>query len=183
MKHAGILLIGLLLVSGACRSKHKIIVEKVQLSDEKVDTPPPPGPIEKHLDSARPKPPTHLHDTTRVSGNFILFLRPDDKRFEAETADDAENGMMEGDADFGVGISGTQDSVKGNQKYKGIRVVLSTNRYIQILDCKGGPLTIDRDTVNYGYILSGAGMAVLTTYNEVHSGNYLQELDEYFALR
>ena len=72
-------------------------------------------------------------------------------------------------ADFGVGITNTRDSVSKNNKYKDIKVLVSTNRYICIKDCKDSPLIIDRDTVNYGYILSRQGHAIATSYNSVHS--------------
>lgn len=186
MKQAGLLLIGLLYLGAACRSasdKRKIIVENIRDSEVIADTPPSPDPLEKNRDVAGPKHPTHLRDTMSVSGNFILFLRPDDKRFEAETGADAENGMMEADADFGAGITVTTEILKDNPDYKGIRVLVSMRRYIHILDCKGGPLMIDRDTVNYGYIISGIGMPVSAKYNDIHSGNYIQEINEYFALR
>ena len=122
---------------------------------------------------------THLRDTTFAAGNFILFLRPDDARY-AELNNDPDNGAGEGDADFRVGITNTQDSVSKNNKYKDIKVLVSPNRYICIKDYKDGPLIIDRDTVNYGYILSRQGHAIATAYNSVHSGDYLGEMDEYF---
>jgi hypothetical protein len=124
---------------------------------------------------------THLRDTTFVAGNFILFLRPDDARY-AELNNDPDNGAGEGDADFRVGISNTEDSVLKNSKYKDIKVLISTSRYICIKDCKDGPLVIDRDSVNCGYILSRQGHAIASSYNSVHSGDYLGELNEYFSM-
>jgi hypothetical protein len=127
-------------------------------------------------------PKTHLKDTTHAAGSFILFLRPDDARY-AELEKEGDEGLGESDADFGAGISGTEDSMKKNDRYKGIRVFSTSSRYICIADCKDGPLTIDRDSVNYGIILSGKGRPVAKTYNSVHSGDYLGELDDYFSLR
>lgn len=124
---------------------------------------------------------THLKDTCYAAGNFILFLRPDDSRY-AELEKTDEDGLGDGDADFAVGITATEDSLKQNDRYKGITLLISTNRYIRIEDCQGGPLTIDRDSVNYGYILSGKGRPIAKTYNSVHSGNYLEEIEEYFSL-
>jgi hypothetical protein len=43
-----------------------------------------------------------------------------------------------------------------------------------------GPLIIDRDTINCGYILSQKGRAIATAYNSVHSGDYLGEMGDYF---
>lgn len=122
---------------------------------------------------------THLEDTTYAAGSFILFLRPNDARY-AELDSLAEGEAGDGDADFGIGISGTQDSVKKNDRYKDIKVLTSTYRFISIADCKGGPLIIDRDSVSYGYIISAKGRPTAKTYNEVRSGNYLGEIEEYF---
>jgi hypothetical protein len=124
---------------------------------------------------------THLRDTTYAAGSFILFLRPDDARY-AELEKEAEGDVGEGDADFGAGISGTQDSLKTNDRYKDIKVLTSTSRFICISDCKNGPLIIDRDSVSYGFILSTKGRPIAKTYNSVHSGDYLGEIDEYFSL-
>ena len=122
---------------------------------------------------------THLKDTIYVAGNFILFLRMDDNRYaELEKASEDEVGDVDGD--FGAGISGTEDSVKKNDRYKDIKILASTKRYVCIKDCKDGPLIIDRDTVNYGFILSATGRPIAKTYNSVHSGDYLGELDDYF---
>lgn len=127
-------------------------------------------------------PETHLHDTTTVSGNFILFLRPDSLRFQSYTLDD-HSGIYETDSDFGFGITSTQDSLPKYKKYKNIQAVVSTNRYIIIKDCKSCPLTIDRDTIDYGIILSGKGREIKSTYEFVHSGDYLQEINEYFKIK
>ena len=124
---------------------------------------------------------THLRDTTYAAGSFILFLRPDDSRY-AELEKEAENEGEDGDADFGAGISGTQDSLKKNDRYKDIKVLISANRFICISDCKDGPLIIDRDSVSYGFILSAKGRPIAKTYNSVHSGDFLEEIDEYFSL-
>jgi hypothetical protein len=93
---------------------------------------------------------------------------------------DPDSGADEGEADFGVGISNTEDSVSKNNKYKDIKVLVSSSRYICIKDCKNGPLIIDRDTINCGYILSQKGRAIATAYNSVHSGDYLGEMGDYF---
>ena len=124
---------------------------------------------------------THLRDTTYAAGSFILFLRPDDDRY-AELEKQAEDEVGDADSDFGVGINGTQDSLKSNDRYKDIQVLISPSRYICIRDCKDGPLIIDRDSVSYGFILSEKGKAISKTYNSVHSGNYIGEIEEYFSL-
>lgn len=126
---------------------------------------------------------THLMDTTFASGNFILFLRPDSLRFESLSKDETEaDHLLEADGDFGFGINATMDSIPKNDKYKKVKVFISTERYILIRDCKGGPLLIDRDSIDYGVILSGTGKSIKTDYNDVHSLDYLGEIDEYFSL-
>jgi hypothetical protein len=124
------------------------------------------------------KPKTHLHDTTYVEGSFILFLCPDDSRY-AELESISED-VGTGDSDFGIGISNTLDSLKQNPQYSNIKGLVSTHRYINIKDCIGGPLVIDRDTVNYGFIMSAKGKHIDSDLNSVHSGHYCGEIDSYF---
>jgi hypothetical protein len=123
---------------------------------------------------------THLHDTTVLNDSFLLFLRPDDARFESF---DPDSGIGDADSDFGVAISNTTDSISKNSKYKDIKVIVSTNRFITIKDCIACPLTIDRDSINYGIILSSKNREIKTTYGEVHSGDYLQDVNEYFGIK
>jgi len=84
----------------------------------------------------KPQPQAHLntdrHDTSFVEGSLILFLRPNDARY-AEL-DSTSDEIGEGDADFGVGINSTLDSLKSNTQYKDIKGLVSTNRYIKIKD-------------------------------------------------
>jgi hypothetical protein len=122
---------------------------------------------------------THLRDTLSLSGNFMLFLRPNDERFKELNANEEEGGG-DADADFGVGIANTQDTISKNSKYTGIKVKTTDKRYISINDCEHCPLVIDRDSVDYGYILSGKGKKIATTYNSVHSGDYMGEINDYF---
>jgi hypothetical protein len=122
---------------------------------------------------------THLKDTTYASGNFILFLQPDDARY-VELDKGSEGNAGDADSDFGVGINATQDSLKKSDRYKNIKVLTSAHRYIFIKDCKDCPLIIDRDSVNYGFIISVNGKTISKSYNSVHGGDYLGELDEYF---
>jgi len=122
---------------------------------------------------------THLHDTTILSGSFILFLRPDSARFESY---DEDSGIYDADADFGVAITNSMDGISKNKKYHNLKALISTNRFIIIKDCKTCPLTIDRDTIDYGVILSAKNKPVRTTYGQVHSGDYLQDVNEYFSI-
>lgn len=129
---------------------------------------------------AKPVEASHLKDTITMEGNFILFLQPDSARF-ASLED--EPGIYDGDSDFGVGISNTITGLSKSKNLNTISARTSDKRFINIRDCMECPVIIDRDTVNYGFILSGKGRSLQTKYNEVHSGDYLQEIKEYFNLK
>jgi hypothetical protein len=118
---------------------------------------------------------THLKDTMTLSGRFILFLTPDSARFESLKD---KPGIYDVDSDFGVGMANTIDTIR----YKNIFVHITDKRFIQIKDCADCPILIDRDTVNYGVVLSSYGNKLDTRYNEVHSGDYKQLVDEYFQI-
>lgn len=121
----------------------------------------------------------HLQDTITISGDYVLFLRPDSIRFE-NLADEEEN-IYDADSDFGFGISATTDSISKNKKYNNIHTSVSEKRFILIKDCKDCPQTIDRDTINYGVLLTSKGKEVRLQTN-LHSGNYLQDVDDYFSV-
>jgi hypothetical protein len=124
---------------------------------------------------------THLTDTIRISGDFVLFLRPDSIRFE-EYAMDSESGIYEADSDFGVAISATMDGLYGHKKYKRLQTDVTEKRYILIEDCKNAPLIIDRDTTDFGLIMTSKGKAIkIITF--LHSGDYLSDVDEYFDVK
>jgi hypothetical protein len=125
-------------------------------------------------------PSTHLRDTISVSGNFILFLLPDSARFESY---DEDSGIYDADSDFGVGIANTLDTLQKNKKYKNIKGLSTLRRFIIIEDCLTCPKILDRDSVNYGVILSSKGKEIKKTYNQVHSGDYLQDVDDYFNVK
>ncbi len=125
---------------------------------------------------------THLQDTTIVSGNFILFLRPDNARFDSY-AKEPDGGIYEADSDFGFGLQATIDTISKNRIYKSIKVIVSTDRYIIIKDCKAGPITIDRDTIDYGIILSSKDKEIMTGYNQIHSMDYTQEINDFFHIK
>jgi hypothetical protein len=121
---------------------------------------------------------THLRDTVTISGNVILFLRPDDARFNSYVSAQ-EPGIYEVDSDFGAGISRTLDSIPKSNLYKDISASVTEKRYVVINDCEGCPITIDRDSVNYGFILSAAGKKHILS-RSVHSHAYIPEIEEYF---
>ena len=124
---------------------------------------------------------THLKDTSFIKGSYVLFLRPDDNTFESYAKDES-NGIYEIDSDFGFAIAATLDTMAKNKHYKNIKTDISTARYIVIQDCKNGPLVVDRDSINYGLILTRKGYAI-HTITFVHSGDYLAEVDAYFKVR
>jgi hypothetical protein len=125
-------------------------------------------------------PPTHLHDSTSISGNVILFLLPDSARFGSY---DEDSGINEADSDLGVGIAKTLDSLLKNKKYKNVKGLSTSRRFIIIEDCLTCPKILDRDSVNYGVILSSKGKKIKKMYNQVHSGDYLQDIDDYFNVK
>ena len=109
-----------------------------------------------------------------------MFLRPDSARFDHYKKGGDE--IYEADRDFGFGIAATMDSISNNIKYKNIRSAISASRFIVIKDCKSCPLTIDRDTINYGLILTAKNNEIkINTF--IHSGDYLYDIDEYFNIK
>jgi len=127
------------------------------------------------------KPQTHLRDTSFIKGSYVLFLRPDDITFESCAADE-NNGIYEIDSDFGFAMAATIEIMAKNKRYKNIKTDISTARYIVIQDCKNGPLVVDRDSINYGLIITRKGY-VIQTSAFVHSGDYLAEVDAYFKVK
>lgn len=122
---------------------------------------------------------THLVDTLKAEGSFILFLTPTEQRYNEMVNDSTGSG--DADSDFGDGIRNTLDSLKANSHYKDIQGLVSQQRYILIKDCKGGPIVLDRDTISYGVVLSAPGKAIDTTQlGEVHSGDYCGQIRQYF---
>ena len=124
---------------------------------------------------------THLKDTSFIKGSYVLFLRPDDIIFESYAKDES-NGIYEIDSDFGFAMAATMDTMAQNKRYINIKTDISIARYIVIQDCKNGPLVVDRDSINYGLIVTRKGYAIQTS-TFVHSGDYLAEVDAYFKVR
>ncbi|MFT3903268.1 MAG: hypothetical protein QM727_08840 [Niabella sp.] len=116
------------------------------------------------------------NDTEKISKNHVLFLRPDDRKFES--AKD-ESGIYEVDSDFGFAVQNAIDSLNFISKYKNINSSISTKRYIEIDDCKDCPQKIDRDTIWYGMILTAPGRDIKIVTG-VQTLNYLPAIDEYF---
>ena len=124
----------------------------------------------------------HLSDTVMFTGSWVIFLRPDSARFDFY-ANKVQQGIYDVDADFGFAISMAIDSIVGNKDFKGIKGMVSTKRYITMLDCKNGPVTIDRDTVNYGIILTGTDRLIKAEQNVYGGPHYIKVIRKYFGLK
>lgn len=124
----------------------------------------------------------HLQDTAMFKGSWIIFLRPDSARLDFYSKK-LESGIYKTDAEFGDAIAMTGDSVVGNASFKGIKGMVSTKRYITIVDCKECPVTIDRDTVNYGVILTATGKPLKAEQNVYDGPHYIKALKKYFGIK
>jgi hypothetical protein len=51
------------------------------------------------------------------------------------------------------------------------------------MDCKNGPVTIDRDTVNFGVILTGTAKDLKAEQNVYPGAHYLKLIRKYFGLK
>lgn len=125
---------------------------------------------------------TYLRDTATFSGDCIIFLRPDKSRYKSYAAVQKEI-INQVDSGFGMSIASTQSNMKLMKKYNPIKSFETIKRYIRLNDCAGCPSIIDRDTVDYGYILTGKNKIIQSEFNQVHAGNYLQEIDAFFGLK
>jgi hypothetical protein len=123
---------------------------------------------------------TNLHDTTLISGDFVLFLRPDSSRIEAY-ASNSEH-IYEADSDFGYAIFTTIDFINSARKYQHIKTGVSTNRYVFAEDCMSCPRLIDRNNMEYAVILISKGKEMLID-SSLHSGDYLQTVNHYFNIK
>jgi hypothetical protein len=124
----------------------------------------------------------HLADTTFVDGNHVTFLRPDDARYESY-AKDPKSHISDVDADFGANISTAIDTIIQNKKFKGISAIISSRRYIVVKDCITCPIIIDRDTINYGVILSGKGKELKIDQQVMGAQYYIGMVKDYFKVR
>lgn len=116
-----------------------------------------------------------LKDSIRIRGNSILILIPDSLRFNSYVEDGYE-GIYEVDSDFGFGVSGALDSFN----LKNVNEQVTDKRFIQIEDCNGCPLVIDRDTIDYGIILTGIDRDLKIEQYIFGQGYYLNLFNEYF---
>lgn len=115
-------------------------------------------------------------DLSVVEGNQILFIRPSEEKFELLKD---ENGIYEVDSDFGFGIQRTIDSLDLQGKYKHLKYEVVTDRFIEIKDCKNGPIKIDTDTLLYTTILTSPEKEI-KVIRMVNSMGYLSAIDDFF---
>lgn len=123
----------------------------------------------------------HLKDSILVEGNAVVFLVPDSIRFDVLNAD-PESGAVEVDSDHGFAIQQTVDSIQRDAAFKGITITVTHARYIGFPDCANCAPWMDRDTINYGYLMTGPGRKPLMMLNMVHGGDYIQEIVDFYAL-
>ena len=124
----------------------------------------------------------HLVDTTFIEGNHVTFLRPDDARYESYTRI-PKSGIETADAHFGDATNMAIDTIIKNKNFKHIQAIVSSRRYIVIKDCKNCPITIDRDTINYGVILSAKGKEIKFEQDIFPGEHYIGLVREYFNLK
>ncbi len=113
---------------------------------------------------------THLKDSIEVSGNSVIFLRPDSLRY-ASFLENGNDHIHEVDSDFGFRVSGALDSIEA----LGLNYDVTEKRYLKIFDCYQGPIVIDRDTINYGVIFTSPDQTVLID-PYIESTEYLHEI-------
>lgn len=117
-----------------------------------------------------------LKDTLKVAGNAIVVLRPDSLRFNSYIKSGKE-WIYEVDSDFGVGINGALDSFQ----HSNIQELITTKRYISIENCRDCPTVIDRDTIDYGIIMSRQNKNIQIDQNIYGADYYLELFKKYFS--
>ena len=118
-------------------------------------------------------------DSAIFKVNQILFIRPSEEKFESLKDED---GFYEVDSDFGFGIQRTINSLYLQGKYKHLKYEVVTNRFIEIKDCKNGPVKIDTDTLLYTTILTAPGKEI-KVIRMVNSMGYLSAIDDFFDIK
>ena len=117
----------------------------------------------------------HLIDTIKISGKTILILRPDSLRFQSYL-DSGKEWIYEVDSDFGFGFSIALDSLN----FDGVTEEVTEKRYVKIIECKGCPLIIDRDTIDYGFILTQPNKKIEIDNNVFPSEYFIERFEKYF---
>ena len=118
---------------------------------------------------------SYLIDTIKVYGNSIIVLRPDSLRFQSYL-NNGEEWIYEVDSDFGFSFLMALDSFN----LLGVEEHVTQRRYVEILDCKNGPIVIDRDTIDYGVILTAPGRDIEVDQNLFGGEYYIDLFKKYF---
>ena len=116
---------------------------------------------------------------TLIEESQILFIRPSEEKFESLKDED---GIYEVDSDFGFGIQQTIDSLDLQGKYKHLKYEVVTDRFIEIKDCKNGPIKIYTDTLLYTTILTSPEKEI-KVIRMVNSMGYLSAIDDFFDIK
>ena len=104
-----------------------------------------------------------------------MILRPDSLRFQSYL-DSGKEWIYEVDSDFGFGFSIALDSLS----FDGVTEEVTEKRYVKIIECKGCPLIIDRDTIDYGFILTQPNKKIEIDNNVFPSEYFIERFEEYF---
>lgn len=118
---------------------------------------------------------THLKDTVKIKGKSILILRPDSLRFQSYL-DSGKEWIYEVDSDFGFGVSRALDSIN----IEGVFESVTDKRYVKIENCLNCPLIVDRDTIDYGFILTKPNRAIVIDQNVYGAEYYIKKFENYF---
>ena len=163
MKNLTLIALSIFLIYG-CKSDMKNADEKINISE-----------IEPNTDQLKTQKLTHLKDTINLKGSTILILRPDSLRFQSYL-NSGKEWIYEGDSDFGFGFSTALDSIN----YKGVYEDITDKRFVKIYDCKGCPLLIDRDSIDYGFILTKRNRVIKIDNKVFPSEYYIDQFEKYF---
>ncbi|MCM8568576.1 hypothetical protein NE848_04250 [Gramella jeungdoensis] len=117
----------------------------------------------------------HLKDSLKVKGTAVIVLRPDSLRFDYYLKS-GDEWIYEVDSDFGFGIT----KALGSFQYPGISKFYTDKRFIELEDCKACPMAIDRDSIDYGLILTAPERNVRIDENIFGMEYYLEIFNEYF---
>lgn len=114
-----------------------------------------------------------------IKGKSVIFIRPSEEKFES--LKDKE-GIYEVDSDFGFAIQHTMDGLSSQSKYKNLKFYVITDKFIDIQDCKNGPVKIDTDTLLYRTILT-APEKEIQIINDIYPMGYLSVIDEFYGIK
>lgn len=118
----------------------------------------------------------NLSDTLHISRKTIAILRPDSARFQSYVQA-GDNRIYEADSDFGFGTHEALESFE----MEGVKELYTTRRYISIRDCATCPRIVDRDTIDYGIILTRPHEEIMIDDKIFGKEYYLEMFESYFG--